>query len=315
MSVGKEKKVVAVLGYGSQGRAIAQNLEDSGWPVIVGLRSRSRSRKTAKSDGLSRIETIAQAVSLAELVVLALPDHKHAEIYSRDIEPNLKPKTALVFLHGLSVHFGFVTPPQTCDILMLAPHAPGLAVRQMYMSGDNTVSAFYAIEQNHTRRAQARLTEFAGAIGFAPDQLVKTTFEAEALGDIFGEQAVLCGGLAMLIKHGFETLLEKGHKPDHAYLEVAYQLDLIVDLIKQYGIEGMLERVSVAARFGAVKSGPRLIDASVKKRMKAVYDQVSSGKFARRLSKLTDSELAVLSKEIKKLSHPALERAAKKRAR
>jgi ketol-acid reductoisomerase len=300
-----------MLGYGSQGRALALNLRDSGYDVIIGLPRRSKSRSLAGKDGFGRVGGCAQAVRKAALICFAVPDHLHGHVYARDVEKNLISGATLLFLHGMSIHFGFVEPPDDCDVVMLAPHAPGLAVREKFL-GDRTVSAFYAVHQNVSGRAERLLFDIACAAGFKRKRLLETTFEAEALGDIFGEQAVLCGGLAMLIKNGFEVLVENGLKPENAYLEVAYQLDLIIGLVKKYGIEGMLRRVSVTARLGAVENGPRIIDERVKSRMVKVYKDIRDGRFARRLAALDASDLKAMNRTLKTLSHPDLEKAVKK---
>ncbi|MEA3297807.1 MAG: ketol-acid reductoisomerase [candidate division Zixibacteria bacterium] len=304
-------KNVAILGYGSQGRAIALNLRDSGYEVIVGLKSRSRSRSTAKADGMTAIYTFPDAVRKGSVICFAFPDHLHGRIYREQIADYIVPGSSLLFLHGLSLHFGLIKPPTGCDVILLAPHAPGVAVREKYLS-DRSISAFYAIHQNSSGKARKTIFELAQAVGFQKKRLVATTFEHEALGDLFGEQAVLCGGLAMLIKTGFEVLIEKGIPSENAYLEVAYQLDLIVDLIRKHGIEGMFERISVAARFGSLLSGPKIIGNPAKKQMKKAFDYIESGSFAKRLDNLTQSEVTGLRKALKALSHPDLEKTANK---
>ena len=307
----KNKKTIAVIGYGSQGRAIALNLRDSGYDVIVGLRSRSKSRRLATADGVNCITTVSQAAEKGDVVVFAFPDHLHGTVYEQQIQNSLVPGKTLLFLAGMSIYFMQVIVPFECDVVMLAPHAPGVAVRERY-GGPKDLSAFIAVHQNKSGHALATVREMAVAIGFYKKRLVRTTFEAEALGDLFGEQAILCGGLAMLIKTGFETLVKKGLPAENAYLEVAYQLDLIVDLIKKHGIEGMLNRISVAARFGAVQAGPKIIDKGVQRRMEKVYDQIASGAFPKQLSKLTPSDLSDLKKKIKQLSNPEFEKQARK---
>ncbi len=305
----KIKKTIAVIGYGSQGRAIALNLRDSGYDVIVGLRPRSRSRQLASDDGIGCITTISRAAEQGDIIAFAFPDHLHAGVYEQQIKKTLTPEKTFLFLAGMSIYFMLVIPPRECDVIMLAPHAPGVSVREHY-GGPKLLSAFIAVHQDSSRRALATVRELAQAIGFDKKRLIRTTFEAEALGDLFGEQAVLCGGLAMLVKTGFETLVKKGLPEENAYLEVAYQLDLIVDLIKKHGIEGMLNRISVAARFGAVQAGPKIIDKSVQKRMEEVYDQIASGAFSKQLSKLTSHDLSDLSKKVKRLSTPEFEKQA-----
>ncbi len=314
MAAGKAKKEVTVIGYGSQGRAIALNLKDSGYRVVVGLRERSRSRVTARRDGMHEIMSVSSAVEHARVVIMAIPDHEHARVFKADIERSLTRGSTLVFLHGLSVHFGLVGPPKTCDIVLIAPHAPGVALREKFLT-DKSVSAFVAVANNYSGGAWKTARRLATGIGISQKNQIKTTFAHEAIGDILGEQAVLCGGLAMLIKHGFDTLVERGIPPDNAWLEVAYQLDLIVGLIKQNGISGMFDRVSVAARYGSLRTGPFLIDKSVKKRMSQSLKEIESGKFARSLVALTPADLRVLRHKLFALTSPKLEISARKFAR
>ncbi|MEW6411176.1 MAG: ketol-acid reductoisomerase [Candidatus Zixiibacteriota bacterium] len=309
-----KNETVAVLGYGSQGRAIALNLRDSGYPVIIGLKSRSATRKLAAHDGLSNIATIGQAIRSASIIVFALPDHLHGRIFDKEIRKNLKDGATLVFLHGFSIHFGFISPPENCDIIMVAPHGPGLSVRQKYLS-DRSLSAFYAAHQDYSGMALKKARTLAQAIGIAGNGLVKTTFEHETVGDLFGEQAILCGGLTELVLSGFDLLVKKGIPPENAYLEVAYQLDLIIHLIKTYGIEGMYDRISVTARYGSVMSGKRIVDKGVKKNMEKLYEEIASGKFARCLNGLSQKDISRLRKQIKSRVAPSFEKAALKHAK
>lgn len=314
MAAGKAKKEVTVIGYGSQGRAIALNLKDSGYRVVVGLRERSRSRVIARRDGMHEITSVASAVEHATIVIMAIPDHEHARVFKANIEESLARGSTLVFLHGLAVHFGLIKPPKRCDLILIAPHAPGVALREKYRS-DRSVSAFVAVANNRSGRAWNTARKLATGIGISPKNLIKTTFAHEAIGDIFGEQAVLCGGLAMLIKHGFDTLVARGIPPDNAWLEVAYQLDLIVGLVKQNGILGMFDRVSVAARYGSLQAGPFLLDQSVKRRMSQTLKEIESGKFARSLAALTPNDLRKLRRKLTALTSPRLEKSARKFAR
>jgi ketol-acid reductoisomerase len=312
---GKTKNgLTAVLGYGSQGKAIAHNLRDSGYRVIIGLRQRSRSREKARRDGFRAVYTVKEAAKKAACICFALPDHLQGRIFSSDIEKNLEEGRTLLFLHGFSVHFGFVLPPERCDVIMVAPHAPGLAVREMYLT-DRSLSAFYAVYQNYTGTARKTALALASAMGFKRTRLVPTTFEDEAVGDLFGEQAVLCGGLSELILNGFEVLVEKGLSPENAYLEVAYQLDRIIYLIKQYGMEGMYDRISATARYGSTLSGQRIIDRSVRKRMESLYEDIKSGKFAHRLDSLKPSDMKNLRQQIKRRIPRSFEKAARKYAK
>ncbi len=292
---------------------MALNLRDSGWDTRVGLRHGSSSAARAEQDGIARVSSIAEAVKESHIVAFAFPDHCHKQVFEGEIRLNLRKDATLLFLHGTAVHFGLVKAPEGCDVIMVAPHAPGAAVREKYLS-DRSVSAFVAVHQDATGQAHETALAIAAGMGIAKERVVDTTFELEAVGDLFGEQAVLCGGLSMLIKSGFDTLVEKGLPPDNAYLEVAYQLDLIIDLIKNYGIEGMLNRISVAARYGALKTGPRLINASIKKKMHEVHDDITSGRFVDELSNLTTEDIRNMKEGPCPLSSPELELAAKKYA-
>jgi ketol-acid reductoisomerase len=307
-------KVVAVIGYGSQGRAVARNLSDSGYSVVIGLRAGSKSKVRAKKDTQAPILSIPAAVRKADIICFAFPDHLHSRVFKRSIKANLRRSATLWFLHASSTHFGLVMPPKGCDVVLVAPHAPGDAVREAYVT-DRSLSAFYGVWQNRSKQAGHTARKLAAAIGVKRQNLIKTTFQREAVGDLFGEQAVLCGGLAMLIKHGFETLVDHGWKPDNAYLEVAYQLDLIVALIKKHGIAGMLLRVSPAARLGSLEAGPKIIDQSVRERMEEQFERINSGAFAAQLENLDDKALASLKRALSKLTDPRLEKAARKFSR
>ena len=304
----KNKKIV-VLGYGSQGRAIALNLRDSNCDVTIGLPSKSNARKFAKADRFT-VTTTQKAVKDADILIIALPDHLQGRIYATEIEPFLQDGTTLVFLHGFAIHFGFIKPPVSSPIFLLAPHAPGIALREKYLT-DKSVSAFMAIE-NKQSNSKALLIELAAAIGIQKNKLVQNSFKDEALGDLFGEQAVLCGGMSELIFNGYNVLLENGHNSDNAYLEVCYQLDLIISLIKKYGIVGMYERISVAARYGSVSNGKKIIDSSVKKNMQKLYSSIESGKFAKEINSLNENDLLKLSKSLKTMSSDSFEKASKK---
>ncbi len=304
-------KTIAVIGYGPQGRAISMNLRDSGYEVIVGLREGSPSRKKASDDRFPSVLTIDQAVKSSDTVCFAFPDHHHPLTWKESIAPHLREGQVLWFLHGTSIHFRFIEPPGDVDVVMVAPHAPGNAVREKFAL-EHDLSAFVAVHQDATGKAMARARQLANGCGFDDERLIVTTFEQEAIGDLFGEQVVLCGGLAALIHGGFETLIEKGHDPDHAYLEVAYQLDLIVALIKQHGIAGMLDRISVAARYGAVTAGPVIIDEAVRRRMRERYDAIASGNFPEELTNLSDKEIASLSERYSRLTSDLFEEAAKR---
>lgn len=308
---GKKKHSVAIIGYGSQGRAIALNLRDSGFQVVIGLPSGSRSRRKANSDKFKPVYSVTKAVESAEIICFAFPDHLHGKTYISEIKEFLTPGQTLWFLHGLSVHFGYVHPPGNCDLILIAPHAPGTAVRESY-GGSGSISAFSAIGQDISGVAKDTIWELAEGLGFKSKKLVPTTFEAEALGDLFGEQAVLCGGLVALINSGFERLVEEGISPDNAYLEVAFQLDLIIQLIKRHGFDGMFDRISVAAQYGAMTAGPEIINDDTRERMKKMFDLIKSGKFTKELCELTDEKLSKLRKSARGMSNPLFDKAVKK---
>jgi ketol-acid reductoisomerase len=305
------KSKVAVIGYGTQGRAWARNLHDSGCNITIGLPSKSKSQKIVKRDFPKPATTISRAIKNSDMVIFAFPDHLHGSVYKKDIEPYLKDDVALIFLCGYSIHFKVIIPPPDSDIILLAPLGPGSAVREVYLKNES-IRFFYSIFQNGTGNAEKTLRYLTKNLKIGNKSLINTTFKDEAIGDIFGEQAVICGGLTQLIKSGYETLTESGLSSDKAYLEVAYQLDLIVDLIKRYGIEGMYRRISVAAKYGSYLSGRKIIDSSVKKRMKEALREIKNGNFADKLNKLSPSQLKQLDKNLKKMSTPTLETSARK---
>ncbi len=306
----KKSEKIAVIGYGSQGRAVALNLRDSGYDVAIGLPPNSRSIKRAQTDGFRKIDLISRIVKAADIICLAFPDYLHGRIFDHDIKKNLKAGSTLLFLHGFSIHFGTVVPPDSCAVILIAPHAPGLMVREKYLS-DQSLSAFYAVNRDVSGTAEKKAVKLAGALGFKKNKLLRTSFEIETLGDLFGEQAVLCGGLAALIKNGFEVLIENGIPAQHAYLEVAFQLDQIIALIKKYGIEGMLARISVTAQMGSIETGSDLIDQTVKEKMRQRFKEIASGSFARKLNRLNPKDIKALKTKIKQLSHPEFEKAVK----
>ncbi|MFH2035723.1 MAG: ketol-acid reductoisomerase [Candidatus Zixiibacteriota bacterium] len=302
---------IAVLGYGSQGRAWALNLADSGCEITIGLPSGDKTRRTAKKDGIRNITTPSRAVSSADIIIFAFPDHLHGRVFLKDIIPNLKEYSALVFLHGYSIHFGTVKPPDKTDIILLAPLGPGVSVREKYLENDS-IGYFYGIHQNGSGRAKTILNYLSGRLKIKKSMMIETTFEDEAVGDLFGEQAVLCGGLTQLIKSGYETLVASGLSSDKAYLEVAYQLDLIISLIKKYGIEGMYNRISVTARFGLIENGRKIIGADVKNNMKKVLSEIKNGRFAEKFNKLDKSGMKKLNRDIKTMTTQQFEKSAAK---
>ncbi len=306
------KKIrIAIIGYGTQGQAWAKNLQDSGCDITVGLPTKSKSRKISQKDKVKSITTTSRAVKDSDIVIFAFPDHLHGRIFEKDIWPYLKEGATLVFLCGFSIHFKTIVLPPDSDVLLLAPLGPGSAVRDSYLS-KNKIGFFHAIYQNGTGQADKTLGSLIRNLKISKKALIKTTFRDEAIGDIFGEQAVLCGGLTQLIKSGYETLIESGLSSDKAYLEVAYQLDLIVEMIKKFGIEGMYKKISVAAKFGSYLSGRKIIDSSIKKRMKETLREIEKGGFARKLNALTPEKIKKLNKDLKKMSTPSFEKSAKK---
>ncbi len=271
---------VAVIGYGSQGHAHALNLRDSGVDVRVGLREGSASRAKAEDQGL-RVLTVAEAVQEADVVVVLAPDQVQRHVYRDDIAPHLEPGDALVFGHGFNIRFGYITPPEGVDVIMVAPKGPGHLVRREYADGRG-VPVIVAVEQDATGGAWALALSYAKGIGGLRAGGIKTTFTEETETDLFGEQAVLCGGASQLVQYGFEVLTEAGYQPEVAYFEVLHELKLIVDLMVEGGIAKQRWSVSDTAEYGDYVSGPRVIDPNVKENMKAVLADIQSGAFAER---------------------------------
>ena len=271
---------VAVIGYGSQGHAHALSLRDSGVDVRVGLREGSKSWAKAEAEGL-RVLPVAQAVEEADLVMLLAPDQYQRHIYAEDIAPNLVPGDALFFAHGFNIRFGYIQPPAGVDVCMVAPKGPGHLVRREYTEGRG-VPVIVAVEKDESGHAWELALSYAKAIGGLRAGGIKTTFTEETETDLFGEQAVLCGGASQLVMYGFEVLTEAGYQPEVAYFECLHELKLIVDLMYEGGIAKQRWSVSDTAEFGDYVSGPRVIDASVKARMKDVLADIQSGAFAKR---------------------------------
>ena len=274
-----QNKTLAVLGFGSQGHAHALNLKDSGLNVIVGLYETSKSIPVAKEKGFEVVPT-AEAVRRADVIFVALPDTKQPAAYEKDIAPNLKPGKTLLFSHGFSIHFKTVVPPKDVDVILVAPKGPGHIVRRQYLEGKG-VPALIAVYQNRSKKAKPVALAWAKGIGGTRAGVIETTFREETETDLFGEQTVLCGGLSALVTAGYETLVEAGYQPEMAYFECLHELKLIVDLMNEAGISGMRFSISETAKWGDVSVGPKIIDASVKKRMKAALKEVQSGKFAK----------------------------------
>ncbi len=274
-----EDKVVAVIGYGSQGHAQAQNLKDSGVNVVVGLRKESSSWPVAEEDGFE-VLTTAEVAAKADVIQILIPDIKQASVYKNDIEPNLEEGNALVFSHGLNIHYDQIVPQKDVDVFMVAPKSPGHLVRRLYEDGKG-VPGLLAVYQDYTGKAYDLGLAYAKGIGCTHAGVIETTFKEETETDLFGEQAVLCGGTTALVKAGFETLVEAGYQPEIAYFEVLNELKLIVDLMFEGGISTMRDSISDTAQYGDLVSGPRVIDEHVKENMQAVLEDIQTGKFTR----------------------------------
>jgi ketol-acid reductoisomerase len=272
---------VAVIGYGSQGHAHSLSLRDSGVEVVVGLKEGSKSRAKAEEQGLE-VKTPAEAAAWADVIMVLAPDTAQRKIYTESIAPSLTAGKALFFGHGLNIRFGLIEPPADVDVAMVAPKGPGHLVRRQYVDGKG-VPALIAVEQDATGGAQALALSYAKAIGGTRAGVIKTTFKEETETDLFGEQAVLCGGTAALVQTGFEVLTEAGYAPEIAYFECLHELKLIVDLMYEGGISRMRYSVSDTAEFGDYVSGPRVINASVKEEMKKILAEIQSGEFTKAL--------------------------------
>ncbi len=275
-----QNRVVAVIGYGSQGHAHALSLRDSGVDVRVGLAEGSKSRAKAEAEGL-RVVTPAEAAAEADLIMILTPDHVQRHVYAEAIEPNLQDGDALFFGHGFNIRFGYIKPPAGVDVAMVAPKGPGHLVRREYVEGRG-VPVLVAVEQDATGEAWPLVLSYAKALGGLRAGGIKTTFTEEAETDLFGEQAVLCGGVSALVQAGFETLTEAGYQPEVAYFECLHELKLIVDLMYEGGIAKQRWSVSDTAEYGDYVSGPRVIDESVKQRMQQVLADIKDGTFAQR---------------------------------
>ena len=269
---------IAVIGYGSQGRGQALNLRDSGLDVIIGLRP-GKSWKTASEEGFS-VYPVPEAVKRADVVQILVPDEMQASLYEKEIAPNLEENDCLMFSHGFNIHFGQIVPPPVVDVIMVAPKGPGHMVRRMFEGGQG-VPALIAVHQNYTGKAKEIALAYAKGIGATRAVVLETTFREETETDLFGEQAVLCGGTTSLIKAGFETLVEAGYAPEMAYLEVLHELKLIVDLIYEGGLTHMRSAISNTAQYGDLTRGPRVIGPEVYQAMQEILDEIQSGEFAR----------------------------------
>src|SRR5438270_10036107 len=271
---------VAIIGYGSQGHAHALNLKDSGVSVRVGLPSTSRSRAKAQAAGLT-VGDVGEVAKWADVVMILIPDHVQGRIYREEIEPNLQPGNMLMFAHGFNIRFGAITPRPDVDVAMVAPKSPGHRVRELFVEGAGT-PALFAIHQDATGHARARTLSYAKGIGVTRAGVIETTFAEETETDLFGEQAVLCGGVSALIKAGFETLVNAGYQPEIAYFECLHELKLIVDLIYQGGLNYMRYSACDTAEHGDYTGGPRIVTGETRREMGRLLDEIQSGEYARR---------------------------------
>ena len=272
-------KKVAMIGFGSQGHAHAENLRDSGVEVIVGLKKGGASWSKAEAKGF-KVMSVGEATKAADVVMILTPDEFQSDIFKAEIEPNLSEGNAIAFAHGFNIHFGQIVPPKGIDCIMIAPKAPGHTVRNEFVSGGG-VPMLIAVSQNESGRAKELALSYASAIGGGRTGIIETTFKAETETDLFGEQAVLCGGLCALINAGFETLVEAGYEPEMAYFECQHEMKLIVDLIYQGGMADMRYSISNTAEYGDYVSGNRVVNESSKAAMKEVLKEIQNGKFAK----------------------------------
>jgi len=274
-----KNQTVAIIGYGSQGHAHALNLRDSGVDVVVGLPATSQSVAKAKAAGL-KVLTPAEAAKAASVVMILVPDHTQGDLYNSEIAPHMTAGKTLMFAHGFNIHFGQITPPKDIDVSMIAPKAPGHRVRELYTEGVG-VPALVAVHQNATGKALERALAYGLAMGCLKAGVIETTFKEETESDLFGEQAVLCGGAAELIRAGFQTLVDAGYAPEIAYFECLHELKLIVDLIYEGGLSYMRYSVSDTAEYGDYTRGPRVVNDQTRAEMKKILSEIQSGEFAK----------------------------------
>jgi len=280
-------KKVAVIGYGSQGHAHANNLKDSGVEVVVGLRKGSSSAVKAKEAGI-RVMSVEEASAWADVVMVLAPDEFQGKIYAENIEPNLKQGVALAFAHGFNIHFGRIVPREDLDVIMIAPKAPGHTVRSEFVNGGG-IPDLIAIQQDASGNAKAIALAYASAIGGGRTGILETSFREETETDLFGEQVVLCGGTTSLVQAAFETLVEAGYEPEMAYFECLHELKLIVDLMYEGGIANMRYSISNTAEYGDVTRGPRIVNDGTKAEMKKILSQIQDGSFAKEFIENVDT--------------------------
>lgn len=305
-----EDKTVAIIGYGSQGHAQAQNLKDSGVDVVVAEVEGTENYQQAVEDGMDVYET-ADAVARADIIQMLVPDEVQSKVYKTQIEPNLEAGNALGFSHGFNIHFNQIVPPEDVDIFMVAPKSPGHLVRRLYEDGQG-VPALLAVEQDYTGQAQDVGLAYAKGIGSARAGVLKTSFKEETETDLFGEQAVLCGGTTALVKKGFETLVEAGYQPEIAYFECLNELKLIVDLLYEGGITWMRHSISDTAQYGDMKVGPELIDEEVKDKMRDILENIQKGEFAREWISENQANRPVFNALMEKDENHEIEKVGKK---
>ncbi|QKF92450.1 MULTISPECIES: ketol-acid reductoisomerase [unclassified Campylobacter] len=272
-------KTVAVIGFGSQGHAHAENLRDSGVKVVIGLAKGGKSWAKAEAKGFE-VKTVSEASKMADVIMILTPDEMQAEIFYNEIKPNLSEGNAIAFGHGFNVHFGQIKAPEGIDVIMIAPKAPGHTVRSEFVKGGG-IPDLIAVEQNASGQAKELALSYASAIGGGRTGIIETTFKDETETDLFGEQAVLCGGLCALVNAGFETLVEAGYEPEMAYFECLHELKLIVDLMYQGGMADMRYSISNTAEYGDYVSGTRVVNEDSKKAMKEILKEIQNGKFAK----------------------------------
>ena len=275
-----QQKRIAVIGYGSQGHAHALNMQDSGCDVVVGLPAKSKSRAKAEADGV-RVVTPAEAAEQADVIMILIPDQYHKEVFERDIRPGLAPGKMLMTAHGFSLHYSQIVPPEDIDVAMVAPKSPGHMLRRLYTEGVG-VPSLWAVHQDATGNAEALTLAYARAIGSTRAGVLRTTIAEETETDLFGEQAVLCGGITSLIRAGFETLVDAGYQPEVAYFECMHEMKLIVDLMYQGGMSYMRYSISDTAEFGDYVSGPRIVDERARDEMRRILREIQDGTFATR---------------------------------
>ena len=273
------QRKVAVIGYGSQGHAHSLNLQDSGVDVVVGLQAGSKSAEKAKAAGL-RVLSVADASKWADVIMILIPDQRQAQVYKSDIEPHLTAGKMLMFAHGFAIRFNWIVPPKDVDVTMVAPKAPGHRVREVFKEGAG-VPGLLAVHQDVTGKGRATALSYARGIGCTRAGVIETTFKEETETDLFGEQAVLCGSTAALVKAGFETLIEAGYQPEIAYFECLHELKLIVDLMYRGGLQYMRYSISDTAEYGDYTAGPKIVTAETKKAMKQILTDIQDGKFAK----------------------------------